>query len=219
MTIGRPVLSDAARRAAGVDGPARTTARFLALTLALFVVLTAVMTYPQVLRMSDGVHDPGDPLMVTWVLAWVAHQLPQRAGAHLRRQYLLSRAQHARLFRDLLVPGLFAAPLHWLGRRADPGLQPRLPVRLRALRCRRRAPGAPADRQRRRGDRRRHRLRVSAVPHRSLRPSAAAADAVHPAHDVGVPSTARQRPPARRRAARRVSPRVRCCRACTTASS
>ena len=69
-----------------VPGPARSDARrtagFLALTLALFVVLTAVMTWPQVLRMSDGVHDPGDPLMVTWVLGWVAHQLP-RAPAHL----------------------------------------------------------------------------------------------------------------------------------------
>ena len=33
-------------------------AAFLALTLAIFVALTAVMTFPQVLRMSDGVHDP-----------------------------------------------------------------------------------------------------------------------------------------------------------------
>ena len=48
----------------------------------VFTVLTAVMTYPQVLHMTDGVHDPGDPLMVTWVLGWVAHQLP-RAPAHI----------------------------------------------------------------------------------------------------------------------------------------
>jgi len=50
-----------------------STTRFLAVTLLLFSLLTAVMTYPQVLHMRDGVHDPGDPLMVTWVLAWVAH--------------------------------------------------------------------------------------------------------------------------------------------------
>jgi len=36
-----------------------STKRFLALTLILFTVLTAVMTYPQVLHMEDGVHDPG----------------------------------------------------------------------------------------------------------------------------------------------------------------
>ena len=51
--------------------------RFLAATLILFITLTAVMTYPQVLHMKDGVHDDGDPLMLTWVLAWVAHQLPR----------------------------------------------------------------------------------------------------------------------------------------------
>src|SRR5437763_1703880 len=51
----------------------RQTTTFLALTLIFFSALTAIMTYPQVLRMRDGVHDPGDPLMVTWVLAWVAH--------------------------------------------------------------------------------------------------------------------------------------------------
>ena len=71
-----PVPSEAnvSRRVeAPVPSGGGTTARFLVLTLALFVVLTAVMTWPQVLRMTDGVHDPGDPLMVTWVLGWVAH--------------------------------------------------------------------------------------------------------------------------------------------------
>ena len=53
------------------------TRRFLAASLALFSLLTAIMTYPQVLHLRDGVHDDGDPLMVTWVLAWVAHQLPR----------------------------------------------------------------------------------------------------------------------------------------------
>jgi hypothetical protein len=81
VTIDRPALSDTGV-SGGVEGPGRRTAAFLALTLVLFVALTAVMTYPQVLRMTDGVHDPGDPLMVTWVLAWVAHQLPI-APAHI----------------------------------------------------------------------------------------------------------------------------------------
>ena len=104
MTRQTPALSDA-----------RSTARFLALTLALFVVLTAVMTWPQVLRMSDGVHDPGDPLMVTWVLGWVAHQLP-RAPAHLFDANIFYPERNTLAYSEtLLVPGLFAAPLHWLG--------------------------------------------------------------------------------------------------------
>jgi len=104
VTRQTPALSDA-----------RSTARFLALTLALFAVLTAVMTWPQVLRMSDGVHDPGDPLMVTWVLGWVAHQLP-RAPAHLFDANIFYPERNTLAYSEtLLVPGLFAAPLHWLG--------------------------------------------------------------------------------------------------------
>ena len=200
--LARP--GDSSDRRAGRIASAATTARFLALTLALFVALTAVMTWPQVLRMSDGVHDPGDPLMVTWVLGWVAHQLP-RAPAHIFDANIFYPERNTLAYSEtLLVPGLFAAPLHWLG------VAPILIYNLVFLSGfalsgrRRRAAGAPADRQRRRRDRRRHRLRVSAVPHRSLRAPAAAADAVHPARAVGVPSSARQRPPARRRAARRV---------------
>ena len=45
--------------------------------LLVFTALTAVMTYPQVLHLRDGVHDDGDPLLNTWTLTWVAHQLPR----------------------------------------------------------------------------------------------------------------------------------------------
>jgi hypothetical protein len=73
------------------------------------------MTYPQVLRMSDGVHDPADPLMVTWVLAWVAHQLPN-APAHIFDANIFYPERNTLAYSEtLLVPGLLAAPLHWLG--------------------------------------------------------------------------------------------------------
>jgi hypothetical protein len=99
---------------APVPSGAGKTARFLALTLALFVVLTAAMTWPQALRMSDGVHDPGDPLMVTWVLGWVAHQLP-RAPAHIFDANIFYPERNTLAYSEvLLVPGLLAAPLHWL---------------------------------------------------------------------------------------------------------
>jgi hypothetical protein len=106
-----PVLSEA-DGSHPVEGG---TGAFLALTLALFVALTAVMTYPQVLRMSDGVHDPADPLMVTWVLAWVAHQLPN-APAHIFDANIFYPERNTLAYSEtLLVPGLLAAPLQWLG--------------------------------------------------------------------------------------------------------
>ena len=108
------------------------------------------MTYPQVLRMSDGVHDPGDPLMVTWVLSWVAHQLPI-APAHIFDANIFYPERNTLAYSEtLLVPGLFAAPLLLARRRADPDLQPRVPLRLRAVRRRRRAARPPPHRQHRR---------------------------------------------------------------------
>ena len=95
--------------------PAAGNVRFLALSLTLFVALTAVMTYPQVLRMSDGVHDPADPLMVTWILSWVAHQLPI-APAHIFDANIFYPERNTLAYSEtLLVPGLLAAPLYWLG--------------------------------------------------------------------------------------------------------
>jgi len=92
-----------------------STTRFLGVTLLVFTLLTAVMTYPQVLHMRDGVHDPGDPLMVTWVLAWVAHQLP-RAPGHLFDANIFYPERNTLAYSEtLVVPGAIVAPLHWLG--------------------------------------------------------------------------------------------------------
>jgi Dolichyl-phosphate-mannose-protein mannosyltransferase len=92
-----------------------STRRFAAWSLLLFTVLTAVMTYPQVFHMMAGVHDDGDPLMVTWVLAWVAHQLP-RAPAHLFDANIFYPERNTLAYSEtLLVPGAVAAPLHWVG--------------------------------------------------------------------------------------------------------
>src|SRR5207247_1234786 len=97
------------------DRRAPGTRAFLAATLVLFTFLTVVMTYPQALHMTDGVHDDGDPLMLTWVLAWVAHQLP-RAPAHLFDANMFYPERNTLAFSEtLLVPGVIVAPLHWLG--------------------------------------------------------------------------------------------------------
>ena len=65
--------------------------------------------------MSDGIHDPGDPLMVTWVLSWVAHQLPI-APAHIFDANIFYPERNTLAYSEtLLVPGLLSAPLAWLG--------------------------------------------------------------------------------------------------------
>jgi hypothetical protein len=114
VTHQTPAPSGAGERG-GVEGPAGHNVRFLVLSLALFAALTAAMTYPQVLRMADGVHDPADPLMVTWVLSWVAHQLPI-APAHIFDANIFYPERNTLAYSEtLLLPGLVAAPLHWLG--------------------------------------------------------------------------------------------------------
>jgi hypothetical protein len=92
-----------------------STKRFLAATLLLFTLLTAIMTWPQVVRMRDGVHDPADPLMVTWVLAWVAHQLPLAPG-HLFDANIFYPERNTLAYSEtMVVPGAISAPLHWAG--------------------------------------------------------------------------------------------------------
>ena len=92
-----------------------TTRRFVALTLLLFTALTAVMTYPQVFHLMTDIHDDGDPLLHTWALAWVAHQLP-RAPAHMFDTNIFYPERNTLAYSEtMLVPGTLAAPLHWLG--------------------------------------------------------------------------------------------------------
>jgi hypothetical protein len=89
--------------------------KFFASMLLVFTALTAVMTYPQVLHLHDGVHDDGDPLLNTWTLAWVAHQLP-RAPARLFDANIFYPERKTLAFTEtLLLPGTLAAPLHWIG--------------------------------------------------------------------------------------------------------
>ncbi len=45
------------------------------LVLGLYIVLTLVMTYPQVLHLGSSVRDPGDPLLNAWIMAWNNRQM------------------------------------------------------------------------------------------------------------------------------------------------
>jgi hypothetical protein len=92
-----------------------TTVRYFLATLLLYTALTAVMTYPQVLHLTDTVHDDGDPLLNAWALTWVAHQLP-RAPAHLFDANIFYPERRTLAFSEtLLVPAAAVAPLHWIG--------------------------------------------------------------------------------------------------------
>jgi hypothetical protein len=51
------------------------------LVVAVFIVLTALMTSPQVTGLTTAVADHDDPLLSIWRLSWIAHQLP-RDPAH-----------------------------------------------------------------------------------------------------------------------------------------
>jgi len=92
-----------------------STVRYFAATLLLYTALAAVLTYPQFLHLSDTVHDDGDPLLNTWALAWVAHQLPFAPG-HLFDGNIFYPERYTLAFSEtLIVPAVIVAPLHWLG--------------------------------------------------------------------------------------------------------
>ncbi len=104
-------------RLAGPVAPAhaRSIVRVLAWGFALMTVLTAMMTYPQVLMLSNGLPDVGDPLLNTWALAWVAHQLPIAPARLFDGNIFFPERLTLAYSEALVVPGLMAAPLHWLG--------------------------------------------------------------------------------------------------------
>jgi hypothetical protein len=88
----------------------------LAGVLAIYCALTAVMTYPQARFLGHPVvPDLGDPLLSTWRLSWVAHQLP-RDPLHLFDANIFHPERFTFAFSDaMLVPSLTVAPLVWLG--------------------------------------------------------------------------------------------------------
>jgi hypothetical protein len=80
----------------------------------LFVVLTAVMTWPQMWH-PLSVPDHSDPYFSMWRLAWIAHQLP-RDPVHLFDGNIFYPLRHTLAFSDgVLLQGVAGAPLVWFG--------------------------------------------------------------------------------------------------------
>ena len=97
----------AGRRRAALTAPAAAL---------FFVAATAIMTWPQLQRLSTAVSvDMGDPLLSTWRISWIAHQIT-RDPLHLFDANIFHPTRYTLAFSDsVLVPALTAAPLLWLG--------------------------------------------------------------------------------------------------------
>lgn len=114
---GQPLDELLAEPAAAPVPPSRATlvVRAVAVIL-LFWGLTFAMTYPQIRVLDRSVTlEIGDPLLSTWRLAWVAHQLP-RDPWHLFDGNIFHPEKNTLAFSDaMIVPSLTVAPLVWLG--------------------------------------------------------------------------------------------------------
>ena len=88
--------------------------RTLGSIFVLLVVASVVLTWPQVLHMTS-VPDEGDPLLNTWALSWVAHQLPI-APARLVHANIFYPERYTLLYSEsLILPGVIFAPLQHAG--------------------------------------------------------------------------------------------------------
>jgi PA14 domain-containing protein len=92
-----------------------TRPRALAL-LAMFLLLTAVHTWPLVTSPAHlSRNDNSDTMLNEWAIAWIAHQLP-RDPLHLFDANIFYPEKHTLAYSEpLIVQGLLAAPLIWLG--------------------------------------------------------------------------------------------------------
>lgn len=84
--------------------------------LALFCVLAAAHTWPLVTSPAHlSRNDNGDTMLNEWAIAWIAHQLP-RDPVHLFDANIFHPEKHTLAYSEpLVVQGVLAAPLIWLG--------------------------------------------------------------------------------------------------------
>ncbi len=109
------LLGQAAPERPGERRRERSIVMRVVAVLLLYAGMTAFMTWPQVRQLDHAVQDIGDPLLSTWRLAWIAHQLP-RDPLHLFDGNVFYPAPRTLAFSDsMIVPALTVAPLVWLG--------------------------------------------------------------------------------------------------------
>jgi len=85
-----------------------------ATALAVFALLTAAATYPQVLSLTTRIADHPDPYFSIWRLGWVAHQLVTDPR-HLFDANIFYPEPNTFAYSDaMLLPASVLAPLFWL---------------------------------------------------------------------------------------------------------
>lgn len=109
-TSSPPSPSPLARLDAWLRGP-----RLWLASVVVFTVLTTVVTWPQARQVKDGIADAGDPLLNTWAMAWVAHQLPYAPARIFDANIFHPERRTLAYSETLLAPALIGAPLLWLG--------------------------------------------------------------------------------------------------------
>lgn len=91
----------------------RTATRRVAVST-LLATLTLLATWPQVLRLGDGVKDAGDPVFNSWVLAWNAHKLERLEFADYFDANIFYPHRRTLAYSEHLFPqSLLAAPIIW----------------------------------------------------------------------------------------------------------
>jgi hypothetical protein len=81
----------------------------------VYVALALVVTWPLGAQLATGVSDFGDPLLNSWILAWIAHTLPTSPAALLDGNVFYPEQGTLAYSELLLLPALMVAPLNWLG--------------------------------------------------------------------------------------------------------
>jgi hypothetical protein len=82
--------------------------------LALLVVLTVVVTFPQAIHLRTGVNDFGDPLLNGWALAWTPHAIRTGSALFDANIFYPERGTLA-LSETLIFPALLMAPFRAAG--------------------------------------------------------------------------------------------------------
>ena len=92
-----------------------TVANQWLLATALFLALATVHTWSLATGPAHLSFLNDDEWLNAWALAWIAHQIP-RDPVHLFDANMFHPHSDALVYTEpLIVPGLMAAPIHWLG--------------------------------------------------------------------------------------------------------
>ncbi len=83
-----------------------------AVALAIFLVLTCVMTNPLVLHLASAVEDKQDALLNTWIIGWVGHALITNPLNLFNANIFYPYANTLAFSETMLPQGLFALPFN-----------------------------------------------------------------------------------------------------------